>query len=41
MRLPTEPLASFSIEKTMISNGAFKSRFDQLPQTKEEVVLKT
>ena len=40
-RLPTEPLASFSKEETMISKRAFIVKSEQLSQSREEVALKT
>ena len=41
LRLPTETFASFNKKETMISVRDFKTKFDKLPQSKEEVVLKT
>ena len=40
-RLSTEPLCSFCKKETVISKRAFKAKFEQLPQTREEVVFKT
>ena len=37
----SDEVASFSKEETIISNRYFTAKFEQLPQTREEVVLKT
>ena len=40
-RLLIELLSSFSKDETIISKSAFKAMYEQLPQTREEVDLRT
>ena len=40
LRLPIEPLSSFSKEKTMIFRRDFKCKFEKSSQTREKIVLK-